>query len=54
MKEDQMFQKGLPPHIFSMLVNELRDVPNIQSKRELIVQALKEFGIYPEHPHANT
>lgn len=35
----------IPRHIFSMLVNELRDVPAIGCKRELIVGVLNSHGI---------
>lgn len=34
-------------HEFAKLVNELRAIPNIGSKRELIVKKLKEHGIEP-------
>jgi hypothetical protein len=37
-------------HEFSQLVNELRDVPAIQSKREKIVGILKAFNIRPAAP----
>lgn len=35
-------------HLYSELVKELRDVPNIQSKRGHIISVLKKFGIHPE------
>lgn len=35
----------IPRHIFSMLVNELRDVPAIGCKRELIIGVLNSHGI---------
>ncbi|CFR01012.1 hypothetical protein [Yersinia frederiksenii] len=37
--------EALPRHIYSMLVNELRDVPAIGCKRELIVGVLNRHGI---------
>lgn len=37
-------------HTFAKLVNELRDLPQIQSKRELIVKTLKAYGVEPEEP----
>ncbi|WP_227732425.1 polyphosphate kinase [Yersinia proxima] len=40
--------EALPRHIFSMLVNELRDVPAIGCKRELIVGALNRHGVIAE------
>ncbi|HEN3233775.1 TPA: hypothetical protein U5D48_004262 [Yersinia enterocolitica] len=40
--------KALPRHIFSMLVNELRDVPAIGCKRELIVGVLNRHGVIAE------
>ncbi|MDN0106687.1 hypothetical protein QVN76_07250 [Yersinia rochesterensis] len=38
----------IPLHVFSMLVNELRDVPAIGCKRELIVGALNRYGVIAE------
>ncbi|HDL7013677.1 TPA: polyphosphate kinase [Yersinia enterocolitica] len=35
----------IPRHVFSMLVNELRDVPAIGCKRELIVGVLNRHGV---------
>lgn len=40
----------MPRHEFARLVNELREVPNIGAKRELIVKKLKEYGIVPKEP----
>ncbi|HFI1946169.1 TPA: hypothetical protein ACPZRO_002730 [Yersinia enterocolitica] len=40
--------EALPRHIFSMLVNELRDVPAIGCKRELIIGVLNRHGITAE------
>lgn len=40
--------KALPRHIFSMLVNELRDVPVIGCKRELIIGVLNRHGVIAE------
>ncbi|MFQ6250423.1 hypothetical protein [Yersinia enterocolitica] len=40
--------EALPRHIFSMLVNELRDVPAIGCKRELIVSVLNRHGVIAE------
>lgn len=40
--------EALPRHIFSMLVNELRDVPAIGCKRELIVGVLNRHGVIAE------
>ena len=37
-----------PRHIFSMLVNELRDVPAIGCKRELIIGVLSRHGVIAE------
>ncbi|HFE9025445.1 TPA: hypothetical protein ACGATF_004161 [Yersinia enterocolitica] len=37
--------EALPRHIFSMLVNELRDVPAIGCKRELIIGVLNRHGV---------
>lgn len=37
-------------HTFAKLVNELRDLPQIQSKRELIIKTLKAYGVEPEEP----
>jgi len=38
----------MKPHVFRELVNELRAVPNIGCKRELIVGVLEKYGIFPE------
>ncbi|WP_245994868.1 hypothetical protein [Yersinia hibernica] len=38
-------QKPLLRHVFSMLVNELRDVPAIGCKRELIIGVLNRHGV---------
>ena len=38
----------IPRHIYSMLVNELRDVPAIGCKRELIIGVLNRHGITAE------
>ncbi|EPJ1396536.1 TPA: polyphosphate kinase [Yersinia enterocolitica] len=38
----------IPRHIFSMLVNELRDVPVIGCKRELIISVLNRHGVIAE------
>ncbi len=35
-------------HEFRELVNALRDVPDVQAKRELIVKVLAKHGILPE------
>ncbi|AHK20343.1 polyphosphate kinase [Yersinia similis] len=40
--------KSLPRHIFSVLVNELRDVPAVGCKRELIVGVLNRHGVSAE------
>ncbi|WP_230825330.1 hypothetical protein [Yersinia pseudotuberculosis] len=40
--------EALPRHIFSMLVNELRDVPAIGCKRELIIGVLNRHGFIAE------
>lgn len=40
--------EALPRHIFSMLVNELRDVPAIGCKRELIIGVLNRHGVIAE------
>ncbi|EKN4689609.1 hypothetical protein ABF236_003402 [Yersinia ruckeri] len=37
--------EGLQRHIFSALVNELRDVPAIGCKRALIISALNRHGV---------
>lgn len=37
----------MPRHEFAKLVNELREIPNIDAKRELIVKKLKAYGIMP-------
>ncbi|UNK25119.1 hypothetical protein [Yersinia intermedia] len=41
-------QRPLPRHIFSALVNELRDVPTIGCKRELIIGVLNRHGVTAE------
>lgn len=41
---------SMPPHEFSQMVNELRDVPAVQSKREKIVSVLRAFNIRARHP----
>ncbi|EOU3128554.1 polyphosphate kinase [Yersinia enterocolitica] len=38
----------IPRHIYSMLVNELHDVPAIGCKRELIIGVLNRHGITAE------
>ncbi|WP_186371897.1 hypothetical protein [Yersinia aleksiciae] len=38
----------IPRHIYSMLVNELRDVPAIGCKRELIIGVLNHRGVTAE------
>ncbi|EOU3147280.1 hypothetical protein AB8884_10745 [Yersinia enterocolitica] len=38
----------IPRHIYSMLVNELRDVPAIGCKRELIIGVLNRHGFTAE------
>ena len=38
----------MPRHEYSLMVNELRDVPPIQSKRERIVSVLRAFNIRPK------
>ncbi|WP_025376730.1 hypothetical protein [Yersinia hibernica] len=38
----------IPRHIYSMLVNELRDVPAIGCKRELIIGVLNRHGVIAE------
>ncbi|HGB1555380.1 TPA: polyphosphate kinase [Yersinia enterocolitica] len=40
--------EALPRHVFSMLVNELRDVPAIGCKRELIIGVLNRHGVTAE------
>lgn len=40
----------MPRHKFSQMVNELRDVPAVQSKREKIVRVLHAFNINPDQP----
>ncbi|MGP2470745.1 hypothetical protein V1956_19540 [Yersinia sp. 2540 StPb PI] len=40
--------EALPRHIFSMLVNELRDVPAIGCKRQLIIGVLNRHGVIAE------
>lgn len=42
--------RTMPRHEFSQMVNELRDVPAIQSKREKIVRVLHAFNINPAQP----
>lgn len=39
--------RTMPRHEFSQMVNELRDVPAVQSKREKIVSILRAFNINP-------
>lgn len=41
-------QKPLPRHVFSMLVNELRDAPAIGCKRQLIIGVLNRHGVIAE------
>lgn len=41
--------RSMPPHEFSQMVNELRDVPAVQSKREKIVSVLRAFNIKARH-----
>ncbi|WP_235897802.1 hypothetical protein [Yersinia alsatica] len=38
-------QRPLPRHIFSLLVNELRDIPAVGCKRALIIGVLNRHGI---------
>ncbi|CQR14126.1 TPA: polyphosphate kinase [Yersinia enterocolitica] len=38
----------IPRHIFSMLVNELRDIPALGCKRELIISVLNRHGVIAE------
>ncbi|CNE43746.1 polyphosphate kinase [Yersinia kristensenii] len=38
----------IPRHIYSMLVNELRDVPAIGCKRQLIIGVLNRHGVIAE------
>ncbi|EEP91784.1 polyphosphate kinase [Yersinia kristensenii] len=38
----------IPRHIYSMLVNELRDIPAIGCKRELIISVLNRHGVIAE------
>lgn len=40
----------MPRHEFAQMVNELRDVPAVQSKRERIVRILRAFNIKPVQP----
>lgn len=40
--------RTMPRYEFSQMVNELRDVPEVQSKREKIVRVLHAFNINPE------
>ncbi|WP_293797294.1 hypothetical protein [uncultured Pantoea sp.] len=42
--------RTMRPHEFSQMVNELRDVPAVQSKRAAIVRVLHAFNITPEPP----
>lgn len=42
--------RTMPRHEFSQMVNELRDVPAVQSKREQIVRVLHAFNINPALP----
>lgn len=42
--------RTMPRHEFAQMVNELRDLPATQSKRELIVRILHAFNINPESP----
>lgn len=42
--------RQMPRHEYAQMVNELRDVPAIQSKRELIVGVLRAFNIRPKEP----
>lgn len=39
--------RTMPRHEFAQMVNELRDVPAVQSKREKIVSILHAFNINP-------
>lgn len=39
--------RTMPRHEFAQMVNELRDVPAVQSKRERIVSILHAFNINP-------
>ncbi|EOI7353147.1 hypothetical protein OZ676_003647 [Yersinia enterocolitica] len=45
---DSRLTPSMPRHIFSMLVNELRDVPTIGCKRELIIGVLNRHGVIAE------
>ncbi|EPT0794772.1 hypothetical protein ACVOQN_004432 [Yersinia enterocolitica] len=38
----------IPRHIFSMLVNELHDIPALGCKRELIISVLNRHGVIAE------
>lgn len=42
--------RTMPRHEFAQMVNELRDVPAVQSKRERIVHILHAFNINPDAP----
>lgn len=39
--------RTMPRHEFAQMVNELRDVPAVQSKRERIVSILHAFNVNP-------
>lgn len=43
----------MKPHVFREFVNTLRDVPNIGCKRELIIDVLNKYGIFPEPVHSH-
>lgn len=40
--------RTMPRHEFAQMVNELRDCPAVQSKREKIVRILHAFNINPD------
>lgn len=40
--------RSMPRHEYSQMVNELRDIPAVQSKRERIVSVLRAFNIKPK------
>lgn len=42
--------RSMPRHEYSQMVNELRDVPSVQSKRERIVSVLRAFNIKQQEP----
>lgn len=42
--------RTMPRHEFAQMVNELRAVPAVQSKREKIVRILHAFNINPDKP----